>query len=108
MQGIEPLMQFGVAGLMGVLWVWERALSRRRESQLDDAHRRLRAQRADRRVLMETIERNTRVIERFEQTQRVFIQMMERMSDERAGEQAARQSCERGDDHAETTNRRAG
>ena len=38
---VETLAQFGVAGLMGLLWVWERMHSRRREQQLSDAHQRL-------------------------------------------------------------------
>ena len=38
MELIKNLTQFGVAGLMGVLWVIERWLSRRRETQLDEAH----------------------------------------------------------------------
>ena len=35
---IQQLTQFGVAGLMGVLWVWERLHSRKRERQLSEAH----------------------------------------------------------------------
>ena len=35
-ESIEPLTQFGAAGLMGALWIWERLLSRRRERQRPD------------------------------------------------------------------------
>jgi hypothetical protein len=38
---LEPLSQFGIAGLMGALWIWERLLSRKRETQLSEAHRAL-------------------------------------------------------------------
>ncbi len=74
----EPLAQFGVAGLMGVLWVWERALSRKRDNQLDATHRRLMSRDEQTRLLIHTIKQNTRVIERFEQTQRLVIQLLER------------------------------
>lgn len=75
-------MQFGVAGLMGGLWLWERAYARKREAQLDATHRRLIHQRSQMRLLIHTINQNTRVIERFEQTQRLVIQLLERMPHE--------------------------
>lgn len=79
---IEPLTQFGVAGLMGLLWVWERAMSRKRDGQLDEAHRRLMRDRQEIRALLSTVNRNTRAIERFEQTQNLLKQLLERIDDE--------------------------
>jgi len=76
---VKPLTQFGVAGLMGVLWVWERRLSRRREAQLDEAHHRLTRRGSELRLLVKTVNRNTRVIERFERTERGVLQLLERM-----------------------------
>ena len=78
---IQGLAQFGAAGLMGALWVWERRLSRRREHQLDAAPRRLIRPRHELRVLMRLVQRNTRAIERFEQTQRRFGDLLEEISD---------------------------
>ena len=78
---IEPLVQFGVAGLMGVLWVWERAMSRRRERQLDEAHRRLARQRDTVNVLLRVVRQNTQAIARFEQTQRRLQMLLEKMHD---------------------------
>lgn len=66
---IDSLTQFGVAGLMGLLWVWERTLSRRRESQLNETHDRLMRQGDSLRVLIRLVRRNTEAIERFERTQ---------------------------------------
>lgn len=66
---IDSLTQFGVAGLMGLLWVWERTLSRRRESQLNETHDRLMRQGDSLRVLIQLVRRNTEAIERFERTQ---------------------------------------
>jgi len=74
---ITSLTQFGVAGLMGVLWVWERTLSRRRDQQLNDTHERLMRERDALRVLIGLVRRNTEAIERFERTQeRLFDLLM--------------------------------
>lgn len=81
-QIIETLMQFGVAGLMGALWMWERAMSRRRDAELSEAHRKLMAQHEQLRTVLRLIDRNTRAIERFDQTQRQLVHLLEKMSDE--------------------------
>jgi hypothetical protein len=79
---IQPVTQFGVAGLMGVLWVWERLLSRKREAQLDEAHGRISRQGEDIRIVLDAMQRNTAALERFEQTQARLGQLLERMNDE--------------------------
>ena len=73
---IEPLAQFGVAGLMGVLWVWERAHSRKRESQLSEAHGRM--MEADRQLdaLVELVRRNTAAMVALERSQSHMIHLM--------------------------------
>lgn len=78
---IQPIAQFGVAGLMGVLWVWERTLSRRREDQLDDTHTRLTRQSDHVDALVDTVRRNTVAMERFEKTQSELRKVLEGMSD---------------------------
>jgi len=78
---MQILGQFGVAGLMGALWIWERRLSRRRESQLDQAHGELVRQRESTRALVEMVERNTLAIERLSQTQQQLNRLLERMHD---------------------------
>lgn len=85
---INAFTQFGVAGLMGTLWVWERHLSRRREAQLSEAHRRLMAQEQELRVLVHLVKRNTRAIERFDHTQSRLNNLLEKMY-ERLPRQAA-------------------
>ncbi len=75
---ITSLTQFGVAGLMGVLWVWERTLSRRRDQQLNETHSRLMRERDALRVLIRLVRRNTEAIERFERTQEKLVRMLER------------------------------
>ncbi len=60
----EALAQFGAAGLMGFLWVWERLHSRLREQQLSQAHDRLTAQRESLDALCELVRESTRATER--------------------------------------------
>ena len=66
---IQPITQFGVAGLMGVLWVWERTMSRRRDTQLDAAHEQILRRQDEMKHLVDAMNQNTRALERFEQTQ---------------------------------------
>ena len=79
---IQPLTQFGVAGLMGLLWVWERRMSRQREQQLSQAHARLIRQREHLHVMVKLVQRNTQAIERFNQTQIQLNQILQRVHDE--------------------------
>ena len=79
---LEPLAQFGVAGLMGALWVWERSMTRKREAQLTQAHDRLLQQGVQLREVIRTVHRNTRAIERFDQTQAQLGRLLERMTHE--------------------------
>ncbi len=76
---INMLTQFGTAGLMGMLWVCERLLSRRRERQLSEAHHRLIEQQEQLTVLVKLVRRNTQAIERFNQTQTRLIQILEQV-----------------------------
>lgn len=78
---IQPLTQFGVAGLMGVLWVWERLMSRRRELQLDEAHARIMRREEEIAVLIDLARRNAAALERFELTQRELQKVLEGMSE---------------------------
>ncbi len=82
MEAIGSFTQFGVAGLIGALWVWERMLSRKREAQLNAAHDKLMHQQHELRVLVTLVRRNTRAIERFEQTQKQLRELLERINRE--------------------------
>ncbi len=86
---IETLAQFGVAGLMGVLWVWERTMSRRREAQLDAAHDRLVRQRHDTRLLLDIVRRNTAAIEQFDRTQQRLHRLLETIHEQMRDTKAA-------------------
>lgn len=76
---IQAVAQFGVAGLMGVLWLWERTYSRRRERQLEEAHQHLTAERQELQVLIDLVKQNTSAIERFDRTQTQLAELLERI-----------------------------
>jgi hypothetical protein len=79
LESIESVTQFGVAGLMGLLWTWERWFSRKRERELTEAHERLMGQREALDTLIGLVRRNTEAIERFEHTQQRLNTVLEKM-----------------------------
>ena len=79
----DSLTNFGVAGLMGALWFWERFYSRKREQQLTEAHQHLTTQQQELHVLTDLVRQNTAAIERFEQTQQRIADLLERMDQSR-------------------------
>ena len=79
---MQPFTQFGAAGLMGALWLCERMLARKRETQLSETHDRIIQQRQELSELVLLIQRNTAAFERFEQTQIRLNTLLERMHDE--------------------------
>ena len=60
----DQLMNLGVAGLMGAMWLWERRTSRQREQQLDEAHTRILSDRVQLSELMDVVRQNTEAITR--------------------------------------------
>ena len=57
-------------------------MSRTRETQLSEAHDEIMKQRQEIRVLTALVRRNTRAIERFDQTHARLFDFLERMHDE--------------------------
>lgn len=82
-ESFQNMTQFGVAGLMGALWLWERLYSRKREQELTQAHQRLIAQQMELQTLIDLVSRNTVAIERFEQTQQRLADLLDRMEQSR-------------------------
>ena len=80
-QIIEIFSQFGAAGLIGALWVWERWLSRRRERELDEAHRCILIHRENLKAICAMVRQNTQAIERFNQTQVHLVQILQKALD---------------------------
>lgn len=81
LQAIEPLTQFGAAGLMGALWVCERLLSRRRERQLTETHLLITGQQQHLKVLVKLVRRNTQALERFSESQQRLNDLLEKAQD---------------------------
>jgi len=76
---LEPLTQFGAAGLMGALWIYERMLSRRREAQLNASHEKLMKQQRELSELVHLVRRNTQALKAFERTQTQLKDTLERI-----------------------------
>lgn len=74
---LHEMTQFGVAGLMGVLWVWERWLSRQRERQLNETHERLAHREEVVESMMRLVDRNARAFDRFAQLQQELHHLLE-------------------------------
>jgi hypothetical protein len=76
---IDSLVQFGVAGLMGMLWVWERSHSRRRERQLSEAHDKLMRRDQQLAVLIRLVRQNTRAAVSLERTHKQMCELLQEM-----------------------------
>jgi hypothetical protein len=75
---LEQLTSFGIAGLMGAMWLWERRNSQKREQQIDDAHARILGDRVQLDVLMSVVRQNAEAISRLSATQEQFLRQLER------------------------------
>lgn len=73
---VTDLANFGAAGLMGAMWLWERKLSRTRERQLSDAHQRILRDEQRLQCLAQVVDHNTAAVTRFAETQRQMIETL--------------------------------
>ena len=73
---LPDLASFGMAGLMGAMWLWERRTSRQREEQLDEAHARIIADRIGLEQLIDVVRKNTEALGRFTATQEQFLRQL--------------------------------
>ena len=72
---VSELTNLGVAGLMGVMWLWERRTSRQREQQIDEAHARIMGDRIQLDQLIDVVRQNTDAMARLCTTQEQFVRM---------------------------------
>lgn len=63
-QVVSDAVDLGAAGLMGAMWLWERAGARTREKQLTDAHDRITSDRLALGQLVEVVRQNTEALTR--------------------------------------------
>jgi len=68
--------QFGVAGLIGWMWLSERRQSSKRDAQLTEAHESMREQRVALGQLMRVVEDNTRALSALEASQRAMVEAL--------------------------------
>jgi hypothetical protein len=73
---IPDLTSFGMAGLMGAMWLWERRTSRQREQQLDEAHARILSDRIGLEQLIDVVRQNTEALGRFTATQEQLLRQL--------------------------------
>ena len=69
-EALASVTQFGVAGLIGWMWIVERRAAGVRERQVQEAHDRLLADRTRIEVLVEALRDNTRALTALEVGQR--------------------------------------
>ena len=75
---VALLAQFGPAGLIGCLWLYERRSSAVRERQLEEAHRALMARDRQVEMLLTVVKENTRAVSALERSQRHLTELLER------------------------------
>jgi hypothetical protein len=80
------LAQFGVAGLIGWMWLTERRAAAARERQLAELHERLMQERPQVETLVRIIADNTRALTMLEVGQRTLAGILERLVGAAAGQ----------------------
>lgn len=78
---LTTVTQFGVAGLIGWMWLAERKAAGERERQLTESHRRIVGQGEDRAALVEALRDCTRAMVALECAQRALVAAVERVPD---------------------------
>ena len=76
---VTALTQFGAAGLIGMLWVFERRHAPTRDRQLNESHQKLVGQERELDALLTVVKENTRAISTLEQGQRRLIDLLEHL-----------------------------
>ncbi len=83
---VQIVTQFGAAGLIGVLWIWERKLSATRERQLCESHDRIMEQRYQLEELLRVVADNTGAIASMESCQERLVALLEGLRERIGGE----------------------
>jgi hypothetical protein len=75
------LTQFGVAGLIGWMWLTERRAGAERERQLSEAHARILTQSEQRAALLDALRDSTLAMVALECAQRALADLIQRLAD---------------------------
>ena len=70
------LSSLGVAGLMGLMWLWERRNSQKREQQLDEAHSRIMTDRIELEQLITVVKQNAEAVSRLTTTHEQLLRQL--------------------------------
>ena len=81
-EALASLTQFGVAGLIGWMWIVERRAAAVRDRQVQEAHDRMLSDKTRLEVLVQALRDNTRALTALEVGQRGFIALLERFGAE--------------------------
>lgn len=73
---LEDLTGLGAAGIMGLMWLWERRNSQKREQQLDAAHQRILADRIQLEQLIAVVRQNAEAVTRLTTTQEQLLRQL--------------------------------
>src|SRR5262249_26596254 len=92
----SALTQFGVAGLMGWMWLTERRAAALRDKQLGEAHDRLIDSRTTVNVLLSALDQNTRALTAIEIGQRRAADLPDRAATDAPPDRAPRPSSQLG------------
>ncbi|HHN78447.1 MAG TPA: hypothetical protein ENK11_07230 [Phycisphaerales bacterium] len=79
---VASLTQFGVAGLIGWMWIVERRAAVVREREIAEAHGRLMQDRTELEVLVQALRENTRALTALEVGQRGLTGLLSRFVSE--------------------------
>lgn len=74
---VHELAQFGAAGFMGLMWLWERRTSQKREQQIDEAHARILSDQVQLDQLIAVVQQNVAAITRLTATQEQVVRRLE-------------------------------
>jgi hypothetical protein len=80
MPELAALAQFGVAGLIGWMWLAERRAAAARDRQLAELHERLMQERPHTAILLEVVRDNTRALTALDLGQRTLAGLLERLA----------------------------
>lgn len=73
---IDDFTSLGAAGIMGLMWLWERRNSQKREQQIDDAHQRILADRVQLEQLIMVVRQNAEAVTRLTTTQEQLVRQL--------------------------------
>jgi len=85
----QQFTQFGLAGLMGVLWYMERRASLKRERELTESHDRLMIQQQELGELVGVVKDNTAALTAVERSQAQLVTVCDRIVTELRNKPAA-------------------